>query len=124
LRSRGQLKTAKDWREIHYYELSWLGGRQYLRGYHSYRFRDINVVLLSSELQQTVYAMTPSRGIDVFASADTGQVWGTAPFDSRNWESGLGGGLQYRHSRSIAARIEAGRSRERVAIYASLSRGF
>jgi hypothetical protein len=124
LRSRGQLKTAKDGREIPYYELSWLGGRQYLRGYHSYRFRDINVVLLSSELQQTVYAMTPSRGIDVFASADTGQVWGTAPFDSRNWESGLGGGLQYRHSRSIAARIEAGRSRERVAIYASLSRGF
>ena len=124
LRSRLQLKTPRGGGEIPYYELSWLGGRQYLRGYHSYRFRDNNVLLLASELQQTVYAMKPTRGIDVFALADTGQVWGGEPFNSRNWESGLGGGLQYRHSRSIAARIEAGRSRERLAIYASLSRGF
>jgi hypothetical protein len=124
LRSRAQLKTPRGGSEIPYYELSYLGGRQYLRGYHSYRFRDNNVLLVASELQQTVYSMTPTRGIDLFASADTGQVWGGEPFNSRSWESGLGGGLQYRHTRSIAARIEVGRSRERVAIYASLSRGF
>jgi len=51
-------------------------------------------------------------------------VSGTSRFNSSNWESGLGGGLQYRHSRSIAARVEMGRGRERTAIYASLSRGF
>jgi hypothetical protein len=124
LRSRAQLKTPRGGSEIPYYELSWLGGRQYLRGYHSYRFRDNNVLLLASELQQTVYSMTGVRGIDLFASAETGQVWGGQDFNSHNWESGLGGGLQYRHSRSIAARIEAGRSREHIAIYASLSRGF
>jgi len=125
LRSRGQFKTpAGGGNGIPYYDLSWLGGRQYLRGYHSYRFRDHHVILVSSELQQTVYSMTNVRGIDVFALADTGQVWGTQRFDPRNWESGFGGGIQYRHSRTVAARIEAGRSRERVAFYASVSRGF
>ena len=62
--------------------------------------------------------------IDLFASADTGQVWGPERFDRRNWQSGFGGGVQYRHSRTIAARVESGRSRERVALYASVSRGF
>jgi hypothetical protein len=125
LRSRGQFKTpAGGGNTIPYYDLSWLGGRQYLRGYHSYRFRDNNVILVSSELQQTVYSITNVRGVEVFASADTGQVWGTHRFDSRNWQSGVGGGLQYRHSRTVAARVEASRSRERVAFYASVSRGF
>jgi outer membrane protein assembly factor BamA len=125
LRTRAQFKApTAGGNTIPYYDLSWLGGRQYLRGYHSYRFRDNNVLLFSSELQQTIIPLTNTRGVDVFASADAGQVWGPERFNTRNWESGFGGGLQYRHSRSIAARIEAGRSRERVAFYASLSRGF
>ena len=85
---------------------------------------ELGTHVLASELQQTVYAMTSRRGIDLLASADTGQVWGSQDFSSRNWESGIGGGLQYRHSRNMAARVEASRSRERIAIYASLSRGF
>jgi hypothetical protein len=124
LRSRAQFKTPADARhQIPFYDLSWLGGRQYLRGYHSYRFRGNNVALFSTELQQTVFAITGVRGVDLFASADAGQVWDD-DFRPRSWHSGLGGGLQYRHSRAIAARIEASRSRERVVIYASLSRGF
>jgi len=137
MRARAQFKAPKGGgSQIPFYNLSWLGGRQYLRGYHSYRFRSNNVLLLSTELQQTMYSMTPVRGLDAFAFADTGQVWGDArsstdpevldnqAFSSRNWHSGLGGGLQYRHSRSIAARVEVGRSRENSLIYASLSRGF
>jgi hypothetical protein len=81
-------------------------------------------------------AMSAVRGVDLFASADTGQVWGDArsatdpvildnqTVRSRNWHSGLGGGPQYRHSRSLAARVEVGRSRERTLIDLSLSRGF
>ena len=70
-----------------------------------------------------MFAITGVRGIDLFASADAGQVWDD-DFLPRRWHSGLGGGLQYRHSRAIAARIEASRSHERIAVYASLSRGF
>ena len=73
-------------------------------------------------------------GIDRFA--DAGQVWGDArsstdpvilnneDFRSRNWHAGLGGGLQYRHSSSLAARMEVGRSGENVLLYLSISRGF
>jgi hemolysin activation/secretion protein len=118
------LKTPADARaQIPFYDLSWLGGRQYLRGYHSYRFRANNVALFSTELQQTAFAITGVRGVDLFASADAGQVW-DARFRPRSWHSGFGGGVQYRHSRAIAARIEASRGRERIVIYASLSRGF
>jgi hypothetical protein len=72
----------------------------------------------------------------VFALADVGKVWGDArsttdavilanrQFLSSNWRSGVGGGLQYRHSGSLAARLEAGHSNERTQLYASLSRGF
>lgn len=136
LRARAQLKAPKSHgRQIPFYDLSYLGGRAYLRGYHSYRFRANNVVLLSSELQRTVYALTPVRGIDVLASADAGQVWGDARtvvdpalldtvLSRRIWRTGVGGGLQYRHSRRVAIRLEAGHSQEGTLIYASLSRGF
>jgi len=137
LRSRGLFKTPKGGgRQIPFYELSWLGGREYLRGYPSYRFRGNNMLLFSSELQQTVYALTGVRGVDLFATGDVGQVWGDArsssdlairdnqAFSRRNWHSGLGGGLQYRHSRSIAVRVEVSRSPENVLTYVSLSRGF
>jgi hypothetical protein len=127
LRSRGQFKTPKGGGgQIPFYDLSWLGGRKFLRGYDSYRFRGNNVLLLSTELQQTVHSMTSVRGVDVFASADAGQVWGddNQDFGSRIWYSGLGGGLQYRHSRQLAVRVEIGRSHESARIYWSLSRGF
>jgi hypothetical protein len=136
LRSRGQFKAPKGGRQIPFHELSWLGGRQYLRGYDAYRFRANNVLLLSTELQRTVHSLTGVRGVDVFASADAGQVWGDArsgtdpvildnqAFSARHWRSGIGGGLQYRHSPSLAARVEVSRSQERAVIYGSLSRGF
>lgn len=136
-RARGQFKTPKGGgRQIPFSDLSWLGGRECLRGYDAYRFRANNVVLLSTELQQTVFSITGVRGVDVFASADAGQVWGDArsptdpeildnqDFNSRNWHSAFGGGLQYRHSRHFAARVEASHSHEGNRLYLSLSRGF
>ncbi len=74
--------------------------------------------------------------MDLVGFADTGQVWGdnrstTNPvilknddFSKSNWHSGVGGGIQYRHSKNIAARVEVGRSNERTLVYVSLSRGF
>jgi len=136
VRHRGQFKAPGAGNQIPFTNLAWLGGRQYLRGYHSYRFRGNNMVLVSMEVQQTLRSMTPTRGIDVYGLADTGQVWGDArsttdptvldgqAFSSRNWHTGVGTGLQYRHSPSVAARIEVGRSREGTEIYVTLSRGF
>jgi outer membrane protein assembly factor BamA len=136
LRSRGLFKAPKSGSQIPFYDLAWLGGRTYVRGYPSYRFRGNNSLLLSTEVQQTVYTSTDVRGVDVVSFVDAGQVWGDARsstdpvildnqvFSSRNWHAGWGGGVQYRHSRRVAARLEAGRSPEGTVLYVSLSRGF
>lgn len=135
MRSKAEFKKPKGGSQIPFYDLSWLGGREYVRGYEIYRFRGNNALLFSTELRQTVYSKTDSRGLDVFAFADSGQVWGDARsidpsiqkhqnFSSSNWRSGVGGGLQYRHSHSLAARLEVGRSNEGALIYLSMSRGF
>jgi outer membrane protein assembly factor BamA len=136
LRSRGQFKRTKGGSQIPFYELSYLGGRQHVRGYESYRFRGNNLLMLSTELRQTVYKKTDRRGVDVFAFGDSGQVWGDARsttdpvilanqhFSSSNWRSGVGGGLQYRHSSSLAGRVEIARSDEGTKFYVSMSRGF
>ena len=136
LRSRGQFKEPKGGSQIPFYDLSWMGGREYLRGYQTYRFRGNNMLLFSTELRRTVYSKTDTRGLDMFGFADLGQVWGDSRsladplilknqnFDSSNWHSGVGGGLQYRHSGRLAARFEVGHSNEDTVIYFSMSRGF
>ena len=136
LRSRGQFKNPRGGSQIPFYDLSFLGGREFVRGYGSYRFRGNDLLMFSTELRRTVYKKTDHRGVDVFAFADSGQTWGDARplidpsisaiqhFSSNAWRSGVGGGLQYRHSRGFAGRVEAARSNEGVKIYASISRGF
>jgi len=133
VRSRGQFKNPKGGSQIPFYDLSFLGGREYVRGYESYRFRGNDLLMFSTELRRTVYKKTDRRGADVFGFADSGQVWGDARssalaadhnFSSGKWRSGVGGGLQYRHSSALAARLEVSRSNEGARIYASLSRGF
>jgi hemolysin activation/secretion protein len=75
-----------------------LGGREYVRGYESYRFRGNDLLMFSTELRRTVYKKTDRRGVDVFGFADSGQVWGDArssalaadqAFSSSNWRSGV-----------------------------------
>jgi len=137
LRVRGQFKNPRgEDSQIPFYDLSWLGGRMSLRGYHSYRFRANNVASVSTELQRTVRAITDVRGIDALVFVDTGQVWGDARsladaavldnqgFNAGKWRGGFGGGVQYRHSPEFAIRLEVGRSREESIVYAAFSRGF
>jgi len=136
LRSRGQFKKTKGGSQIPFYDLAYLGGREFIRGYSSYRFRGNNLLMFATELRQTVFKKTDRRGVDVFGFADSGQVWGDSRstsdpvvlpnqhFSSSNWRSGVGGGVQYRHSRSLAGRIEMGHSNEGNRLYVSMSRGF
>jgi len=136
LRSRGQFKSTKGGSQIPFYDLSWLGGREYVRGYQTYRFRAQNILMGTIELRRTIRAKSDVRGVDVFAFADSGQVWGdsrsledplvrmNAKFSSSNWHSGVGGGIQYRRSRKLAGRFEIGHSNEGNKVYVSMSRGF
>jgi outer membrane protein assembly factor BamA len=136
LRTRGQFKNPRGGSQIPFYDLSYLGGREYVRGYQTYRFRGNDLLMFSTELRQNIYKKTDHRGVDLFAFADSGQTWGDARssidtsilaiqhFSFGSWHSGVGGGIQYRHTRAFAARLEAARSNEGVKIYASISRGF
>ena len=136
LRSYASLKDPRAGSQIPFYDLSFLGGRMYGRGFQNYRYRGNNSVLGSAELRQTVWTQSENRGLDVFGFGDAGQVWGdnrskTAPtvlsnqdFDSSNWRASVGGGLQYRYSSGFAGRVEVGHSHERNLIYFSITRGF
>jgi len=136
LRSRGELKQTRGGSQIPFYDLSWLGGREFVRGYETYRFRANNDLMFSMEIRQTLWTKSDVRGLDVFAFADSGQVWGDSRsnvdpsilnsrrFSSSNWHSGTGGGLQFRWTQKLAGRIEAGRSNEKTLIYFSMSQGF
>lgn len=136
VRGFSELKSPKGGSQIPFYDLSYLGGRSNLRGFQNYRFRGNNSALFSGELRQTVWPRSEASGLDVFGFADFGQVWGdnrskTNPaivqnrdFDSGNWRTGAGGGVQYRLSKSFAIRAEVGRSNERSLVYFSFSRGF
>ena len=133
VRSRGQFAATKGGSKIPFYDLAWLGGREYVRGYSTYRLRAPNMLMFSTELRRTIYAKSKVRGIDGFVFADTGQVWGhyrpssdlqSLKFSSSNWHSGIGGGVQYRHSAKVAGRVEIGHSNEGNLIYASMTRGF
>lgn len=139
VRSRVQAKKPKGGSQIPFYDLSWLGGREYVRGYETYRFRGNNVAMASVELRRTVHRTSDVRGVDVFGYTDSGQVWGDArssiaPTDplilqnqkihSNNWHSSVGGGVQYRRSHSLAGRFEVGHGSEGTLFFASMSRGF
>ncbi|MFN0086623.1 MAG: BamA/TamA family outer membrane protein [Blastocatellia bacterium] len=136
LRGYTDLKETKSGGQIPFYELSFLGGRNFIRGFDNFRFRGENFALFSGEFRQTVWAQEEDQGVDVFVFTDTGQVWGdnrsktdpriraNDPFKSSNWRAGVGGGGQYRFSRSTAVRFELGATNERNHFYFSVSRGF
>jgi hypothetical protein len=136
LRGAAWLEAPRGNSQIPFYDLAILGGRLFDRGFQNFRFRANNLVLFSAELRQTVWRQREDRGLDIFGSGDVGQVWGdnrsqTNPvvlvnndFDSSNWRSAVGGGVQYRYNKNLAARIEIGHSNERNLIFASITRGF
>ena len=136
VRGYASLKDPRGGSQIPFYDESFLGGRMYGRGFKTFRFRADNMALGSAELRQTVWAQSEDRGLDVFGFGDAGQVWGdnrsrTDPailanqdFDEGKWRASVGGGVQYRYSRSFAGRVEIGHSHERNLIYFSITRGF
>ena len=138
LRAYAVLRDPKGGSQIPFYEQAFFGGRAFGRGFKSFRFRGENSVLFSGEVRQTVWSMNDenTRGLDLIVFTDVGQVWGdnrsrTNPaivlnenFDTRNYRTGFGGGIQYRVSKSVAFRIEVGASNERTLGYISLRPGF
>jgi hypothetical protein len=138
LRGYAVLREPKGGSQIPFYEQAIFGGRSSGRGFSTARFRGNNSVLYSGEIRQTIWSQNDenTKGLDIVAFGDVGQVWGdnrsnTDPtvlrndnFDSRNYRTGFGGGVQYRLNKSVAFRFEIGASNERTLPYVSLRSGF
>ncbi len=136
LRAYAQLQGPKGGSQIPFYEQSFLGGRNYVRGFQNYRFRGNNVLVLTVEPRQTVWKQSEKKGVDVFVFGDGGQVWGdnrsqtnalilaNDKFSSQNWRFSMGGGVQYRLNKSTGFRLEIGHSNEGNQIFFSVGRGF
>jgi hypothetical protein len=136
LRGYTELKRAKGGSQIPFYFLSYLGGRQYVRGFPTFRFAGNNLLLGAVEIRRTVYARSERSGVDVFAFGDAGQVWGdsrpaTVPeikanqdFSASNWKSSVGGGVQFRASRRFGVRVAVGQSNEGTRLHFSFSPDF
>ncbi len=136
LRAYAWLKDPKGGSQIPFYDMAYLGGLGYVRGFHTYRYFGNNLLLFSTELRQTVWSKSKTRGVDVFGFGDAGQVWGdnrslTDPtvlrndrFDSANWRASAGGGAQYRVGGGLTLRLDLARSNEGNKVYFSFSRGF
>ena len=130
-------RSLKGGSQIPFYDLSFLGGFNYVRGFDTYRYRGNNALIGNVELRQTVYSFKKEhRGLDLIGFGDSGQVWGhnrstTDPtimghdnFASRNWKAGIGGAVQYRHTKSLAVRFDVATSQDGQHAYFSVSRGF
>jgi outer membrane protein assembly factor BamA len=130
------LRQPRGGSQIPFHELSWLGGRNQLRGYRNFRFRGNNTLLLTIEPRRTLFKQSEIRGLDLFVFGDAGQVWGdnrppansrgntSRHFSSSNWRYAFGGGFQYRVNRTTAFRIDIGQGREGTRAFFSVSRGF
>ncbi len=128
--------TTGDNDLIPFYDQSFLGGRSFVRGFNNFRFRANSLLLFSTELRQTVFKQKDTRGVDLVAFGDGGQVWGdnrpnlpTAfrgndRFDSANWRFGMGGGVQYRYNKDFAVRLDYAHTNEKNMVYFSVGRGF
>jgi len=138
LRGYAVLREPKGGSQIPFYEQAIFGGRSTGRGFQTARFRGDNSVLFSGEIRQTIWSQNDenTKGLDIVVFGDVGQVWGdnrsrTDPtvlrnenFDSRNYRTGAGGGIQYRLNKSVAFRFEVGASNEKTRPYVSLRSGF
>lgn len=98
-------------------EMAILGGRQTMRGFREFRFRDDNAILLNFEYRWQVW-----KYADMILFFDEGQV---APepgdYSLSNLRSSRGIGLRFRGKESQMLRIDGGHSKEGWRLYLSFN---
>ena len=70
LRGYSLLQSPKGGSQIPFYNLAWVGGQNFVRGFPDGRFRGHNSAFFSAELRKTVWTGEEGRRLDVFAFGD------------------------------------------------------
>jgi hypothetical protein len=119
---RGKVSTAfeKDDQQIPFFMLPSLGGGSNLRGYSSWRYRDMNSLLFQAEWRIMV-----NRYLDMAFFYDAGKVVArTSDLDLDGLKSDFGFGLRFHGPAATPLRVEIAKGREGLAFIFSASAVF
>ena len=119
---RGFARTAfnKDGQQIPFFMLPSVGGGSSLRGFSSWRFRDLNSLVAQAEWRIMV-----NRFMDTALFYEAGKVTQrTADFDLKGLKSDYGFGVRFHTPVSTPLRVEVARSNEGLSLVFSASAVF
>ena len=106
--------------QVPFYLMETLGGRDTLRGFRDFRFRDTNVLYLSGE-----YRWEAAAGIDLALFYDTGKVFPDASdFGLDNLRHTVGFGIRGRSLRRTVFRFDIGRGDEGTHVFLAFGPAF
>lgn len=90
--------------DVPFYKMETLGGRDTLRGFQNYRFRDRNQIYFSGE-----YRWEGNPAVELAVFYDTGKVFHeTSDFDLKDLKHSTGFGLRFKNLRRTVLRFDVG----------------
>ena len=108
VRAKAVLTDAKEGHEVPFYYQPTLGGKETLRGFREFRFRDRNALLLTAEYRwQAWRVLTPAFFIDAGKVARR-----RADLDLNDLEVSYGIGFRFHTPTRLVARLDLAKSRE------------
>lgn len=120
LRHRTVLTDPDNRARVPFYQLPYLGGAHTLRGYDTFRFRDLHALVYNVEYRWQVWLMA-----DLVLFADAGKTFDEATaWGLTNLQTSVGGGLRIATGRSTLVRLEVARSPEDVRFIVRFSSSF
>ena len=116
LRTYGSFSRPADGEVIPFYMMQALGGQRSLRGFGTYRFRDMNVALLNAEYRFQLWPF-----LQLAAFADAGHVFPRfAAINKDDLEASHGAGIRFQFGGRTLIRFDVTRSREGIGTHVSV----
>jgi len=98
---------------VPFYLMDTLGGKETLRGFNQYRFRDARLIYLSAE-----YRWEAAPGIEGAFFYDTGNVFPESEdIEFKHLEHNIGAGIRFKAMNRVIFRLDVGRGREGTIVH-------
>jgi hemolysin activation/secretion protein len=111
------MNNPQDGNRVPFYMMESLGGADSLRGFDTYRFRDENLISLSSE-----YRWEPAKFWELALFYDAGKVFPQGDdWNFNDLQHGYGIGLRLKLEKSVILRFDVGHSDEGTSFYIKVS---
>lgn len=111
------MNNPQDGNRVPFYMMESLGGADALRGFDTYRFRDENLISLSTE-----YRWEPAKFWELALFYDAGKVFPQGDdWNFNDLQHGYGIGLRLKLEKSVILRFDVGHSDEGTSFYIKVS---